>query len=89
MLTALSLGSGFITSAAAPHLVVNAFKHLAAVSFATNYSFPQAEKLKSAAAAGPAPAAKGGAAKAEAKKEEVAAEESEEVDMDVGGMFDY
>lgn len=90
LLTALSLGSGFVTSAAAPHLVINAFKHLAAVSFASDYSFPQAEKLKSAAAAGPAPvAAAAGGAKAEAKKEEVAAEESEEVDMDMGDMFAY
>lgn len=40
MLTGLSLGSGYVTSAAAPHLIVNAFKHLAAVSFATKYSFP-------------------------------------------------
>lgn len=91
LLTALSLGSGFITSAAAPHLVVNAFKHLAAVSFATDYSFPQAEKLKTAAAAAPAKAA-GGAPAAAAKaevKQEAAAESDEEVDMDMGGMFDY
>lgn len=40
MLTGLSLGCGYITSAAAPHLVINAFKHLAAVSFATDYTFP-------------------------------------------------
>jgi len=40
MLTGLSLGSGFITSAAAPHLMMNAFKNLAAVSFASGYKFP-------------------------------------------------
>jgi len=49
-LTALSLGSGYVTPMAAPHLVMHAFKNLAAVSFATDYSFPQAEALKNAAA---------------------------------------
>jgi large subunit ribosomal protein LP0 len=38
--TALSLGSGYITSAAAHHVVLNAFKNLAAVSFASGFSFP-------------------------------------------------
>ena len=84
MLTGLSLGSGYITSAAAPHLVLNAFKNLAAVSMASGYSFPQADKMKAAAAAGPAPAAAGKAeAKAEVKKEE----SEEEADIDMGNMF--
>lgn len=39
-ITALSLGSGFVIKAAAPHLIMHAFKNLAAVSFATDYSFP-------------------------------------------------
>lgn len=39
-ITALSLGSGYVTPAAAPHLVMHAFKNLAAISFATDYSFP-------------------------------------------------
>ena len=38
--TALSLGSGYITSASAHHVVLNAFKNLAAVSFASGFSFP-------------------------------------------------
>jgi len=38
--TALSLGSGYIVSSAAPHVILNAFKNLAAVSFASGYSFP-------------------------------------------------
>lgn len=88
-LTALSLGSGYITSAAAPHLIMSAFKHLAAVSFATDYSFPQAEKLKAAAkaapAAGGAPAASG--APAAAAKVEEKVEEEEEEDVDMGGLF--
>lgn len=71
---------------------MRAFKNLAAVSFSSDYSFPQAEALKAAAAAGPAAsggeAAAGGAA---AKKEEVVEEEEEvEMGMDLfGGDDDY
>jgi large subunit ribosomal protein LP0 len=39
-MTALSLGSGYVTAASAQHLILNAFKNLACVSFATDYSFP-------------------------------------------------
>lgn len=39
-ITALSLGSGYVTPAAAPHLIMHAFKNLAAITFATDYSFP-------------------------------------------------
>jgi large subunit ribosomal protein LP0 len=84
LLTGLSLGSGFITSAAAPHLVLNAFKNLAAVSLASGYKFDQAEKLLSAAAAAPKAAAAGGAPAAAAAKEE---EPEEEEDVDMGGLF--
>lgn len=45
MLTGLSLGSGYITSAAAPHLILNAFKNLAAVSAESGYGFAQADKM--------------------------------------------
>jgi len=86
-LTGLSLGSGYITAAAAPHLVLNAFKNLAAVSFSSGYSFPQAEKMKSAAAAGPAPVAAAAGGKAEAKAEAKKEESEEEADMDMGGLF--
>lgn len=83
--TALSLGSGYIVSSATPHLLINAFKNLAAASFATDYSFPQADKLKAAAAAAPASgAAATGAAPAEAKKEE---EPEEEADVDMCDLF--
>lgn len=84
-ITALSLGSGYVTAAAAPHLIMNAFKNLAAISFATDFSFPQAAALKAAAKAAPVAAAAGGAAaaKVEEKEEEV----EEEADMDMGGMF--
>jgi len=90
--SAISIGSGYVVRSAVPHLIMNAFKNLAAVSFASDFSFPQAEALKKAAAAGPAAAAggaaAGGAAKAEAKEEEP--EEEVEMGMDLfGGDDDY
>lgn len=39
-MTCLSLGSGYVTKASAPHLILNAFKNLACISFATDYTFP-------------------------------------------------
>lgn len=47
-MAAISLASGYITKPAIPHLIVNSFKNLASVSFVTDYSFKQAEKLKEA-----------------------------------------
>jgi len=90
--TAVSLGSGYVVQSAVPHLIMRAFKNLAAVSFGSDYSFPQAEALKAAAAAGPAagagPAAAGGAAAAAAVEEEP--EEEVEMGMDLfGGDDDY
>jgi len=89
-LTALSLGSGYIVKSAAPHLIMNAFKNLAAVGIAAEYDFEQLGAIKDAAKAAPASGGGGGgggkaAAKEEAKKEEEPAEEEEEVDM--GGLF--
>ena len=83
-LVALSLGSGYVTSAAAPHLISNAFKNLAAVSLAAKYDLPQLAALKAAAAAGPAT---GGAGAGAAKEEEKPEEKEEEEEMDMGGMF--
>lgn len=93
-ITALSLGSGYVTASSAPHLIMHAFKNLAAVSFATDYSFPQAEGLKAAAKAGPAVAEKVEDKKAEdkpAKAEEPEEEEEEEVEgaFDMFGGDDY
>jgi len=56
-ITNLSLGSGYVVPCAAPHLLVNAFKNLFAISLESDYSFPQADRLKNAASAGPATAA--------------------------------
>lgn len=84
-ITALSLGSGYVTPAAAPHLIMHAFKNLAAISFATDFSFPEAAALKNAAAAAPAQAAASAAPAqaAVAEKEE----EPEEEEVDMGGFF--
>jgi len=82
--TALSLASGYIVSSAVPHIVLNAFKNLAAASFSSGFSFPQAEALK--ASAGSRPAAAGGAtatAAAPVKEEEPEPEE----DVDMGDLF--
>lgn len=88
-LTATSLGSGYIVASAAPHIIMNAFKNLACVSFASDYSFPLAERLRgSATATSSAPATSAAAAKTETKapaKEEK--KEEPEEDMDMGDLF--
>lgn len=81
---ALSLGTHYPSLAAFPHLVLGAFKNLAAVSIATDYDFKQAQKLKDliknpqafVAAAKPAPPA--GKAPAPAPKEEAKPKEPSE-----------
>jgi large subunit ribosomal protein LP0 len=88
-LASISLASGYITKPAVPHLLAHAFKNLAAVTFDSDYTFKQADKLKEAAKkavhAAPAGGAKAGAAKAEVVKEEKKEEEAADVDM--GGLF--
>ncbi|KAK6135825.1 hypothetical protein DH2020_030433 [Rehmannia glutinosa] len=100
MVTSLSLAISYPTLAAAPHMFINAYKNVLAVALETDYSFPQADKVKeyladpskfavtaapvAAGDSGPAPAA-GGGAKEEEKKEEPA----EESDDDMGfSLFD-
>jgi len=48
-LASISLASGYITKPATPHIIANAFKNLASVTFVADYSFKQAEALKEAA----------------------------------------
>jgi len=82
--TSPSLASGYIVSSAVPHLVLNAFKNLAAASFTSGISFVQAQALK--ASAGSRLAAAGGAnaaAAAPIKEEEPEPEE----DVDMGDLF--
>ena len=83
---ALSLGSGYSTSASAPHSVLNAFKNMAAVCAMSGYEFKEATVLLNAAKNAPAAgAASSTAAKAAVVVEEVKKEEVEDVDM--GGLF--
>ncbi|KAK7387445.1 hypothetical protein VNO78_28260 [Psophocarpus tetragonolobus] len=93
ILTSLSLAISFPTIAAAPHMFVNSYKNVLAAAVATNYSFPEADKVKEylkdpkkfAVAAVTAPAAGTGTAPAAASKVEEKKEESaEESDDDMG-----
>ena len=89
--TALSLGAGVPTAASFPHLVVDAFKDLLALSLETEYSFEEfngkqlKDDIKSGkATASAAPAAAAAAApKAAAKVEESDSDD----DMGMGGLF--
>lgn len=87
-LASISLASGYITKPAIPHLLANAFKNLASVTFDSDYTFKQADKLKEAAknAVHHAPAA-GGKAQAKAEVKEEKPKEEEAADVDMGGLF--
>ncbi|KAL5991514.1 hypothetical protein ACLOJK_012423 [Asimina triloba] len=98
MVTALSLAISYPTLAAAPHMFVNGFKNVLAVAIATDYSFPQAEKVKEYlqdpskfAVAAPVAAAdtSGSDPVAATKEEEKKEEPAEESDDDMGfSLFD-
>lgn len=87
-MASMSLASGYVTKPAIPHIILNSFKNLAAVTFDSDYSFKQAEKMKDAAknAVRAAPVAAAGASTAAAKVEEKPKEE-EAADVDMGGLF--
>ncbi|XP_050385209.1 60S acidic ribosomal protein P0 [Argentina anserina] len=96
--TALAMAISYPTIAAAPHMFINAYKNVLAIAVATEYSFPQADKVKeyledpskfAVALAAPAAASGGAAAPAAAAKEEAKEEPDEESDEDMGlGLFD-
>lgn len=98
MVTSLSLAISYPTLAAAPHMFINAYKNVLAIAVATDYDFPQAEKVKEylkdpskfAVAAAPVAAAEAGAGGAAAAKEEEKKEEpDEESDDEIGfSLFD-
>ncbi|CAM8886867.1 unnamed protein product [Rhodiola kirilowii] len=97
MVTALSLAISYPTLAAAPHMFINAYKNVLAVAVATEYSFPQADKVKEylkdpskfAVASAPVAATDSGAAPAAAKEEAKADEPAEESEDDMGfSLFD-
>ncbi|KAF5744519.1 60S acidic ribosomal protein P0 [Tripterygium wilfordii] len=97
MVSSLSLAISFPALAAAPHMLMNAYKNVLAISVETEYTFKQAEKVKEylkdpskfAAAFAPAASASSAAAPAAAKLEEKKEEPEEESDDDfVSGLFD-
>lgn len=47
-MASISLATGYVTKPAIPHLMANAFKNLAAMTFTTDVSFKQADKMKDA-----------------------------------------
>jgi len=93
-ITAISLGAGIPTEASFPHLVLDAFKSLLALSVETDFEFEEfnGKKLRAdiksgkTAAAAPATTA-APAAKAEAKPAAKAPEPEEEDDVGLGGLF--
>ncbi|KAG4975222.1 hypothetical protein JHK87_032043 [Glycine soja] len=97
MVSSLSLAISYPSIAAAPHMFVNSYKNILAVAVATEYSFPEADKVKEylkdpskfAVAVVAAPATKSGAAPAAASKVEEKKEEADESDDDMGfSLFD-
>ncbi|CAK9164225.1 unnamed protein product [Ilex paraguariensis] len=98
MVTSLSLALAYPTLAAAPHMFANAYKSVLAIAVTTEYSFPQAEKVKEylkdpskfAVAVAPvaAAAATSATAPAAAAKEEKEEPDEESDDDFVSGLFD-
>ncbi|KAJ2745424.1 ribosomal protein P0 (A0) (L10E) [Coemansia sp. BCRC 34301] len=97
-IAAISLGANYLTLPAVPHLLINRFKDVLAISIATDYTIDAAKSIKelldnpeamaAAAAAASASSAAAPAAGAAATEKAAAAEE-EESDDDMGfGLFD-
>jgi len=94
---ALSLQTGYPTLASLPHSIVRGYKNLLAIAVGTDYTFKQAEKLKSylanpgafAAAAPVAAAPAKGGAPAPKKEEAKPVEEEKEEDEEIGGLFGF
>jgi large subunit ribosomal protein LP0 len=90
-ITALSLQAGLPTQVSIPHMVVNAFKNLAAIGLQVNYKFAQISGTATAAPAAPAaaaPAAKPAASTPAPAPEKPKDEpKPEEEDFDMGDMF--
>nr|XP_043615264.1 60S acidic ribosomal protein P0-like [Erigeron canadensis] len=91
MVTSLALAIHYPTLAAAPHMLINAYKNALAVAVATGYSFPLADKVKEYledpskfAVAAPVASSGGAAPAASAPAEEKKDEPEEESDEDIG-----
>jgi len=95
-IAAIGLQIGYPTVASLPHSIARGYKNVLAVSLATEYTFPKAQKLKdylanpgAFAAAAPAQHAAPAKAAAPAKEEKKKEEKKEESDEDMGfGLFD-
>jgi len=91
--TAISLGAGIPTDASFPHLLLDAFKDLLALSVESEFEFEEfnGKKLradiKSGKSAPTAPPAKAETAKAAPAKVEKAPEPEEDDDVGLGGLF--
>jgi large subunit ribosomal protein LP0 len=94
---ALSLGIGYPTVAALPHVLIRGYKNLLSISVTTDYSFPRADKVKQmlanpgafAAASTPAVTASSGKDTAAKDEPKPKAPEPEEEDTDMGlSLFD-
>uniref|UniRef100_A0A2N9I6P3 60S acidic ribosomal protein P0 n=1 Tax=Fagus sylvatica TaxID=28930 RepID=A0A2N9I6P3_FAGSY len=97
MVTSMSLAMSYPTLAAAPHMFINGYKNALSVAVASEYSFPQADKVKEflkdpskfAVVAAPVAADSGAAPNATAKLEEKKEEEEEDSDEDMAlNLFD-
>lgn len=88
-MASISLATGYVTKPAIPHMIANAFKNLVSISFASDVSFKQADKMKEAAknAVQVVAAPTGGVSAKETKKEEEKPKEEEAADVDMGGLF--
>ncbi|KAJ1879303.1 ribosomal protein P0 (A0) (L10E) [Coemansia sp. RSA 1722] len=96
-IAAISLASNYLSLPAVPHITINVFKDILAISVATDYTIAAAESIKEllanpealAAAAAAASAAASGTAADSSAPAAAAAEEEEESDDDMGfGLFD-
>jgi len=94
-IASISLALHYPTIVSIPHLLVNTYKNLLAVSIATDYTFEGAKKVKEylanpeAFAVAAAPAAEAAATAAVEEKTGAKEEEKEESDDDMGfGLFD-
>lgn len=85
----LSLQIGYPTVASLPHTLIRGYKNVLSIALGTEYSFPQAEKIKEMLA-NPSAFAAAAPAATETKPAEVVKEEpKEESDEDMGfGLFD-
>ncbi|KAK9868526.1 hypothetical protein WJX84_006537 [Apatococcus fuscideae] len=95
-IAAASLELDYPTAVSVPHSIIKGFKNVLAVSIATDYDFPLAEKVKAYladpsafASAAPAAAEAAPAAETKAAEKEEEKEEEEEEDDDMGfSLFD-